>query len=219
MAEETGLIITIGRRVLDEACAQAAAWRRGPHRAEHLRLSVNLSGRHFQDPSLLDDVRQALDKSGLHPSALTLEITESVLVQSDSTLETLRALKALGVQLAIDDFGIGYSSLGYLQRFPIDILKIDRTFVESVALADADPVLVRAILALGRTLHIETIAEGVERAEQRDGLRSLGCVLGQGFFYAEALPSAEFDRRLLCESEDRRLTPTYGDASTPAPVS
>ncbi len=219
IAEETGLIIPVGRQVLEEACAQASAWRRDHRRAESLRLSVNLSGRHFQEPSLLDDVRGALERSGLEPSALTLEITESVLMQSESTLTTLRALKSLGVRLAIDDFGIGYSSLGYLQRFPIDILKIDRTFVDSVALADADPVLVRAIIALGRTLRIETIAEGIERLEQRDGLQELGCELGQGFFFAPALPPAEFDRRLLHESEDKRLTPDYGSAFTPAPVS
>lgn len=209
MAEETGLIVPIGRRVLDEACAQASEWRRERRRAGDLRLSVNLSGRHFQEPSLLDDVRGALERSGLLPAALTLEITESVLMQSETTLGTLRALKALGVHLAIDDFGIGYSSLGYLQRFPIDILKIDRTFVESVALADSDPVLVRAIIALGRTLRIETIAEGVERPEQRDGLRDLGCELGQGFMFSPALPAADFEAELLRDGESRRLTPDY----------
>lgn len=200
IAEETGLIVNIGRTVLRNACTQARQWRRERERARHLRLSVNLSGRHFQEPSIIDDVHDALRVSGLEPWALTLEITESVLMQrSDTTLEKLRALKSLGVMLAIDDFGTGYSSLGYLQRFPIDILKIDRTFVDAVGLEDADPVLVRAILALGRTLRIETIAEGIERVEQRDGLRTLGCQLGQGFFFSRSLKPADFDRRLTTE--------------------
>ncbi len=200
IAEETGLIVNIGRTVLRNACTQARQWRRDRERARHLRLSVNLSGRHFQEPSIIDDVHDALRVSGLEPWALTLEITESVLMQrSDTTLEKLRALKSLGVMLAIDDFGTGYSSLGYLQRFPIDILKIDRTFVDAVGLEDSDPVLVRAILALGRTLRIETIAEGIERAEQRDGLRTLGCQLGQGFYFSRSLKPADFDRRLTTE--------------------
>ncbi len=200
IAEETGLIVNIGRMVLRNACTQARQWRRDRERARHLRLSVNLSGRHFQEPSIIEDVHDALRISGLEPWALTLEITESVLMQrSDTTLEKLRALKSLGVMLAIDDFGTGYSSLGYLQRFPIDILKIDRTFVDAVGLEDSDPVLVRAILALGRTLRIETIAEGIERSEQRDGLRTLGCQLGQGFFFARSLKPADFDRRLTTE--------------------
>ncbi|MGQ0646827.1 MAG: putative bifunctional diguanylate cyclase/phosphodiesterase [Gemmatimonadaceae bacterium] len=217
VAEETGLIIPVGRRVLSMACEQAQVWRRDRRRARHLQLSVNLSGRHFVESTLLADVREALHVSRLEPAALTLEITESVLMQrSDSTLDKLTALKALGVRLAIDDFGTGYSSLGYLQRFPIDILKIDRSFVEAVAHEDADPVLARAIIALGRTLQIETIAEGIERLEQRDGLRALGCQLGQGFFFARSLPAVEFDRML--EREVSRLTPEPMRTLKPTPA-
>jgi EAL domain-containing protein (putative c-di-GMP-specific phosphodiesterase class I) len=154
---------------------------------------VNISARHFQDASLMDDVRTALSESGLEPWALTLEITESVLMhRSGATLERLRALKGLGLNLAIDDFGTGYSSLGYLQQVPIDVLKIDRSFVEAVGIENADPVLARAIIALGRTLQIETVAEGIERPEQRDGLRTLGCTLGQGFYFARPMPSQRF---------------------------
>ncbi len=218
MAEETGLIVPVGRRVLQEACGQAAAWRRDRPLAEALRLSVNLSGRHFQEPQLVSDVQEALRDTSLDARALTLEITESVLMQrSDATLETLCALKALGVRLAIDDFGGGDSSLGYLQRFPIDLLKIDRTFVESVALADRDPVLVRAIIALGHTLGIETIAEGVERREQRDGLRALGCDLGQGWFFAKAIDAGQFASRFLDDAR-RRPTPDGMRALTPTPA-
>ena len=218
LAEETGLIIPVGRRVLMRACEQAEAWRRERQLARDLQLSVNVSGRHFMDPALIDDVQDALRSSALEPAALTLEITESVLMQrSESTLERLMALKSLGVRLAIDDFGTGYSSLGYLQRFPIDILKIDRSFVEAVAHEDADPVLVRAILALGRTLRIETVAEGIERLEQRDGLRALGCLLGQGFFFARSLPPAEFDRLLERRSGDP--APGLTETLRPTPVS
>lgn len=218
MAEETGLIVPVGRRVLQEACEQAAIWRRSSARAAEMRLSVNLSGRHFQEPALVTDVSTALRDSALLPGALTLEITESVLMRrSEETLETLRELKALGVKLAIDDFGVGYSSLGYLQQFPIDVLKIDRTFVDSVAVANKDPVLARAIIALGKTLGIETIAEGIERLEQRDGLTALGCELGQGYFFSRAVPPEEFERRLLSDPAPR-VTPGTVRVLRPTPV-
>ncbi len=198
VAEETGLIIPIGRAVLREACERAREWRSRNPAARLMQMSVNLSGRHFQDPSLVDDVRSALEDSRLEPWALTLEITESVLMQrSHSTLDKLRSLKALGLNLAIDDFGTGYSSLGYLQQFPIDMLKIDRTFVDAVGNEDEDPVLARAIIALGKTLGIETVAEGIERANQRDGLRALGCTLGQGYLFAYPMSAEDFVTRVL----------------------
>jgi EAL domain-containing protein (putative c-di-GMP-specific phosphodiesterase class I) len=152
---------------------------------------------------MMQDVQQALSDSGLEPWALTLEITESVLMHSSGvTLDRLRALKGLGVNLAIDDFGTGYSSLGYLQQFPIDVLKIDRSFVEAVGLQDGDPVLARAIIALGRTLQIETIAEGIERPEQRDGLRTLGCTLGQGYHFAKPMTPQRFIAECLNHTFD-----------------
>jgi diguanylate cyclase (GGDEF)-like protein/PAS domain S-box-containing protein len=193
LAEDTGLIVPIGRVVLREACERATEWRARQRRDRVLRLSVNLSPRHFQESSVVEDVREALVRSGLPAQMLTLEITESVLMQEGAvTLDKLRALKSLGLQLALDDFGTGYSSLGYLQRFPIDILKIDRTFVEAVGSAGVDPAIARAIVALGRSLRIETIAEGIERAEQREGLLSLGCTLGQGFLFARSMSAEEF---------------------------
>jgi predicted signal transduction protein with EAL and GGDEF domain len=198
LAEDTGLIVPIGRAVLRQACHRAKEWRMRRRRRGALRMSVNLSGRHFQESSLVDDVRDALRESGLEPWALTLEITESVLMQqSDVTLAKLRELKALGLSLAIDDFGTGYSSLGYLQRFPIDLLKIDRTFVDLVGNQNEDPVLARAIIALGRTLRIETVAEGIERPEQREALRALGCTLGQGFLFARPMSAEEFGASLI----------------------
>jgi sensor c-di-GMP phosphodiesterase-like protein len=117
--------------------------------------------------------------------------------RDDTTLEKLRALKGIGLNLAIDDFGTGYSSLGYLQQFPIDMLKIDRTFVEAVGNEVDDPVLARAIIALGKTLRIETVAEGIERVEQRDGLRALGCMLGQGYLFARPMPPDDFLKNIL----------------------
>jgi diguanylate cyclase (GGDEF)-like protein/PAS domain S-box-containing protein len=205
LAEETGLIIPLGRWVLREACERAREWRAHYRGHRPLQMSVNLSARHFQDAALLKDVRDALMDSGLEPWALTLEITESVLMHSsDATLERLQALKGLGLNLAIDDFGTGYSSLGYLQQFPIDVLKIDRSFVEAVGDRNADPVLARAIIALGRTLQIETIAEGIERAEQRDGLRTMGCTLGQGFHFARPMPA----HRFIAECLNRTFEPT-----------
>jgi diguanylate cyclase (GGDEF)-like protein/PAS domain S-box-containing protein len=215
VAEETGLIVPIGQRVLQEACHCVREWRGGEaaDTVAPLRMSINLSGRHFREDSLVDDVRDALTASHLPPWLLTLEITESVLMhQSDITLEKLRALKGLGVQLAIDDFGTGYSSLGYLQQFPIDILKIDRTFVDGVGLEDNDPVLVRAIIALGKTLGIETIAEGIERVEQRDGLRALGCTLGQGYLFARSLSAAEFQELLKTRPAVLPIPETMGSA-------
>jgi EAL domain-containing protein (putative c-di-GMP-specific phosphodiesterase class I) len=198
VAEETGLIVPIGRAVLREACARAHEWRQRRRGPRTLRMSVNLSGYHFQEASLLDDVRSALDESELEPSGLTIEITESILMQrSDATLDKLRALKALGLNLAIDDFGTGYSSLGYLQQFPIDVLKIDRTFVDKIGMAGEDAVLARAIISLGQTLRLETIAEGVERPQQRDALRAMGCTLGQGYLFARPMAAEEFAASLL----------------------
>jgi diguanylate cyclase (GGDEF)-like protein/PAS domain S-box-containing protein len=217
LAEETGLIIPLGRWVLREACERARDWRAHYTGRRPLQMSVNLSARHFQDPSLLDDVRQALSDSGLEPWALTLEITESVLMHSsEATLERLQALKSLGLNLAIDDFGTGYSSLGYLQQFPIDVLKIDRSFVEAVGTPDADPVLARAIIALGRTLQIETVAEGIERPEQRDGLRTLGCTMGQGYLFARPMPPLRFIAECLNRTFDTSATSTLPDEETVA---
>ena len=203
LAEETGLIIPLGRWVLKEACEKAREWRTRFVSRRPLQMSVNLSVRHFQDPTLLQDVQQALNDSGIEPWSLTLEITESVLMHSsEATLARLRALKALGLKLAIDDFGTGYSSLGYLQQFPIDLLKIDRSFVDAVGIEEVDPVLARAIIALGRTMQIDTIAEGIERPEQREGLRVLGCSLGQGYYFAKPMSAQRFANECLNRTFD-----------------
>lgn len=187
IAEETGLIVSIGRWVLSEACRQAVAWRRAYREASDLWVSVNLSTRQLLEPDLARTVRDALDESELDPAALVLEVTEGSLMQGvDETAEKLRALKDLGVRLAIDDFGTGSSSLGYLREFPIDVLKIDKSFVDEVATTDSEgPALVRAIIDMATTLHLETVAEGIELSEQLSELRSAGCRLGQGYLFAK----------------------------------
>jgi diguanylate cyclase (GGDEF)-like protein/PAS domain S-box-containing protein len=190
LAEETGLIVQLGAWVLGEACRQVHAWRQA-HADLPLSISVNISGRQLQGIGLTEALRQTLHSSGVEPSAVVLEITESVLMQqTDAVLGRLQQLKALGVRLAIDDFGTGYSSLSYLQRFPIDILKIAKPFVEEVGQGADRSALARAIIGLGDTLKLRTIAEGIERAEQRAALLELGCTLGQGHHFWPALSAA-----------------------------
>ena len=192
LAEETGLIVPLGRWVVREACRQAQLWQGGCGTERALTLTVNVSGYQLQYEGVVDDVRDALADSGLDPRHLVLEITESVLMQeNDMILKRLRALKELGVRLAIDDFGTGYSSLGYLQRFPIDILKIDKAFVDDIGSSATEPALVRAIIALGETLRLQTIAEGIELQQQWDGLHQLGCQMGQGYLFARPVSVSE----------------------------
>ncbi|MBA3316915.1 MAG: EAL domain-containing protein, partial [Gemmatimonadales bacterium] len=196
LAEETGLIVKLGAWVLDEACRQIQVWRLAYPQMK-LSVSVNISGRQLQGPGIGTALGDALASSGVDPSAVILEITESVLMQqTDVVLERLQALKKLGVRLAIDDFGTGYSSLSYLQRFPIDILKIAKPFVEEVALGAERAALARAIIGLSDTLRLQTVAEGIEMAEQRAALIELGCPLGQGHHFSRALPAEAVDRLL-----------------------
>jgi predicted signal transduction protein with EAL and GGDEF domain len=187
MAEETGQIIALGRWVLEDACRRVQAWRRDVPAGEGLRVAVNISGRHLQQGDLLGDVRRALEVSGLDAGSLLIELTESTMMHnSEANLAKLRELKALGVRLAIDDFGTGYSSLSYLHRFPIDILKIDRSFISRLTESSEGPKLARAIVMLGETLGLETVAEGVEADDQVTQLLELGCVAAQGYLFSQA---------------------------------
>jgi diguanylate cyclase (GGDEF)-like protein/PAS domain S-box-containing protein len=211
LAEETGLIVQLGSWVLGEACRQLQVWRAANPQLS-LAVSVNISGRQLQGSGLADALRQTLTSSGVEPSSVVLEITESVLMQqTDAVLERLQQLKGLGVRLAIDDFGTGYSSLSYLQRFPIDILKIAKPFVEEVGQGADRSALARAIIGLGDTLKLQTIAEGIERAEQRAALIELGCTLGQGHHFWPAL-SADAIEELLSADRFPRLRLVEGSA-------
>jgi len=191
-AEESGQIIELSQWVLLDACRRVRAWRDSITAGNGLRLAVNISGRHLQHADLVADVRRALDESGLEPDNLVIELTESTIMHNtELNLEIFRDLKALGVRLAIDDFGMGYSSLSYLHRFPIDILKIDRSFVSRLTESGDGPELARAVVMLGATLGLETVAEGIEQDDQVAELLDLGCVAGQGFLFARAC-SLEF---------------------------
>lgn len=188
IAEEAGLIIPLGTWVLGEACRQVAEWRRAPRTAQ-MRVSVNLSARQFGDPYLVSVVADAIFASGIPPRALTLEITESVLMEeAESTAEKLRSLKGIGVELSIDDFGTGYSSLSYLKRFPVDVLKIDRSFISGIDTDADDHEIVSAVVALAHALGLKVVAEGVERVAQMDELRRLGCDEVQGFLVERPQP-------------------------------
>jgi EAL domain-containing protein (putative c-di-GMP-specific phosphodiesterase class I) len=192
VVEECGQVAKLGRWVLRQACRDLCAWRRTIAGGSGLRLAVNISGRHLQHGELAHDVAQALQESGLEPGNLVIELTEStIMYNTDANLERFHRLKALGVRLAIDDFGTGYSSLSYLHRFPIDILKIDRSFVSRLTNSDNGPELASAVVTLGETLGLETVAEGIELEQQAAALLTLGCVAGQGFLFAEAGPLEE----------------------------
>jgi diguanylate cyclase (GGDEF)-like protein/PAS domain S-box-containing protein len=190
LAEESGLIVPIGRHLLRRACRDAAGWRDGAGLPSEVSVSVNLSARQLHHPDLVADVRAALADSGLAPARLLLEVTENVLIE-DATLavEQLEELRALGVSIALDDFGTGYSSLSYVRRFPLDELKIDRSFVDRIAQADGDSALVRTIATLAEQLGLRLVAEGIEREEQVAALQMLRCELGQGFLFARPLES------------------------------
>jgi len=187
-AEETGQIIAIGSFVLDEACRQARAWSDRGLGGHALPISVNVSARQFRDPSLGPTVAAALSGAGLSASSLILEITESVVMEdSEASLQRLGELKALGVRLAIDDFGTGYSSLSYLRNLPVDIIKIDKSFIDGIAAGGDAFALARVIVRMGQTLNLETVAEGVETPSQAAALRRMGCRHAQGFYFARPM--------------------------------
>ena len=191
LAEETGLIVPIGKWVLETACAQNMAWQR--QGLPPIRVAVNLSPRQFADPNLLGDIRAALQKSGMPPQLLELEITESMVMQNmERTMRLLEAIKQLGIALSIDDFGTGYSSMSLIKQLPVDALKIDRSFVRGIARDADDKAIAEAIIALGRALDLTVVAEGVETSEQEAVLRAHHCDEIQGFLVSKPIPAEEF---------------------------
>jgi len=192
VAESSSLILALGRWVLARACRDAVAWppdvNGGP-----LTLRVNISARQLEDPCLVAKVAESLERSGLPPSQLCLEITETTLMREGiDVIKVLRELKALGVTLAIDDFGTGYSSLSYLKRFPVDVLKIDRSFVAGLPKDRMDAAIVAAVATLAHAVGLDVVGEGVEKIEQQEALAALGVYRLQGWLYAKALPQDEF---------------------------
>jgi EAL domain-containing protein (putative c-di-GMP-specific phosphodiesterase class I) len=189
LAEENGLIVDLGRFVLRVACEQMAQWRTV---RPHLTVAVNVSARQLADPQLVNDVVSILHDTGLAPEALTLEITESVVIEDPaSAFERLTVLKALGVRLAVDDFGTGYSSLSSLHNLPVDTIKIDKSFIDGVASGAEGAGVVHAIIGIAQTLRLGTVAEGVEHRDQVERLEELGCQQLQGYCFSKPLPADE----------------------------
>jgi EAL domain-containing protein (putative c-di-GMP-specific phosphodiesterase class I) len=194
LAEETGLIVPLGSWVLRQACHQLADWQklRGGGK-EPFVMNVNLSSRQLIREIIADEVAEAVDESGIRASWLVLEVTETVLMADPVVAAAaLGHIRDLGVRIALDDFGSGYSSLSHLRRFPIDIVKIDKSFVDDVAGDGAESAIARSIIDLGRAMQIQTVAEGIELNEQAEVLRTLGCELGQGFFFARPLQPSDW---------------------------
>jgi EAL domain-containing protein (putative c-di-GMP-specific phosphodiesterase class I) len=199
LAEQTGMIVEIGAWVLNEACRQVAAWRAAGF---ELGVAVNVSPRQLAHPDIVDTVRAALDASGLPPEALSLEITENCVMRDpEATLATLSLVKDLGVKLALDDFGVGFSSLAQLKEMlPLHALKVDRSFITGIADDDRSSAIVAAVVMLATTLGVTAIAEGVETAAQAAQARALGCDLSQGFFFTEPEPADTLAARFGGES-------------------
>jgi EAL domain-containing protein (putative c-di-GMP-specific phosphodiesterase class I) len=191
LLEETGLIVDVGRWVLAQACRQGASWHDRGHR---IGVAVNVSARQLETDEFVGDVRAALSHSGLEPKALTLEITETALMRNpEQTARCLRAIKALGVRIAIDDFGTGYASFAHLKQFPVDALKIDRSFVSQLSESPGGETLLRTLVKLGRALSIETVAEGIELEQQLSLLQDEQCDSGQGYLFARPLEVQDAD--------------------------
>jgi len=226
LCEETGLIVPLGAFVLGSACRQARIWQEAFPREQVRSISVNVSVKQLESPDFLDEVRAALKSSGLRPDSLVLEITEGVLLrETDEIAARLRELKQLGVQLAIDDFGTGYSSLSYLQTLPLDVLKIDKRFVDNVAAGSNNAALASAIIAIGQALGMQTVAEGIEREDQAVTLRRLHCEIGQGYMFARPLDPAGIELLLEASYGAAReglpqveVSPSAGESMESEPV-
>ncbi len=202
LAETTGTIVPLGRWVMQEAVAALAELQAQQVPGERpVSVTINLSGRQFQEPTLVEEISELVQSSGVEPWTVVLELTETVLMDDiENAIETMQALKAIGVRLALDDFGTGYSSLSYLRRFPLDVLKIDKSFVHALGTQEG-PGLVRSVLRLGDTFHLATLAEGIELPEQHAMLKALGCTYGQGFLFAR--PLKQFEAREVLSVQSR----------------
>lgn len=195
LAEESGRITDIGRWVVMAACKQLAKWRNTPF--SHLRIAVNLSGRELDDEHVVDHIQSSLETNGVPPNQLEVELTEEIFIRNiEHNMNQLTRLRHLGVHLAIDDFGVGYSSLGYLRDFPVDLLKIDRSFITDVIERHDDAVITRAVINLAHNLGIEVVAEGVETPEQLRFLKIHRCDVIQGYLISQPVPAEDLEKAL-----------------------
>ena len=202
VSEATGLIIPMTLQILESACRQIKAWNTEREQRTQLFASINLSGRHFTHPDVVEHIDHVLRQTGVNPRSIKLEITETAVMDNAERAATvLKRIKDLGVQLSIDDFGTGYSSLSYLQRFPIDTLKIDRSFVRSMEDGRQNGEIVKAILALAEAMNLSVVAEGIESVHQLHQLRILNCQYGQGYLFSHPLPVSEIE--VLLENPTR----------------
>jgi EAL domain-containing protein (putative c-di-GMP-specific phosphodiesterase class I) len=200
IAEDTGLIIELGEWVLNEACRQNREWQDMGY--EPIKISVNLSAIQFLQGNLLNVIKNILERNQLKPEFLELEITESTLMSNiEDTIKTLIDIKELGVSIAIDDFGTGYSSLSYLKRLPLDILKIDRSFIKDMPDDGDDTAITSAIIAMAHQLQLKVVAEGVETETQMNILRDFGCEIGQGYYYCKPIPAEEFEQHISKQTQ------------------
>ena len=197
LAEDTGLVIPMTLQILKNSCAQVVEWQNSRPEHKYLTISVNLSGKHFAEPSLVEQVENILRETAIDPACLKLEITESSTMENaESAIEKLLDIRKAGVRLSIDDFGTGYSSLSYLRRFPVNTLKIDRSFVSGIESAAENDEIVRTIMALANALDLDVVAEGIENTKQLDHLRRLGCEYGQGYLFAPPLPVSAIEEMI-----------------------
>jgi EAL domain-containing protein (putative c-di-GMP-specific phosphodiesterase class I) len=208
ISESTGLIIPMTIQILHSACSQVVKWQERSDSGTPLSIAVNLSGKHFAHPQLVDQIKDVIDETGIAPSSLKLELTESAVMENaEIAILMLKQIKETGVQISIDDFGTGYSSLSYLHKFPIDLLKVDRSFVSAMEDNTENGEIVRTVIALAKALNLKVVAEGIESIHQYHQLRILGCEYGQGYLFSKPLKVADIERLLDDKTRWQNILP------------
>ncbi|MBK6723253.1 MAG: EAL domain-containing protein [Acidobacteria bacterium] len=211
ISESTGLIIPMTVQILHSACSQVVKWQNKYGSARPLSIAVNLSGKHFGHPALVEQIKTVIAETGIDAASLKLELTESaVMDNAETAILMLKQIKETGVRISIDDFGTGYSSLSYLHRFPIDLLKVDRSFVSAMEENTENGEIVRTVIALAKALNLKVVAEGIESIHQFHQLRILGCEYGQGYLFSKPLPVADIERLLADNTRWQNILPSPG---------
>ena len=217
VSESTGLIVPMTVKILHSACSQVVEWQRTSPTNTPLSVAVNLSGKHFGHPALVEQINTVIAETGMDPASLKLELTESAVMENAETaILMLKEIKKTGVQISIDDFGTGYSSLSYLHRFPIDLLKVDRSFVSAMEDNSENGEIVRTVIALAKALNLKVVAEGIESVHQYHQLKVLGCEYGQGYLFSKPLPVRDIERLLSDTSRWKNILPSAGTTAPPA---